>query len=61
MFDSDLIRLEKLSRIDRTVDSIRKRYGKHAVDSGIVLRDPSLVGIKSRDDTSMRSSFHIDS
>ena len=61
MFDSDLIRLEKLSRIDRTVDSIRKRYGKHAVDSGIILRDPSLVGIKSKDDTSMRSSFHFDS
>ena len=61
MFDADRERLEKISRIDRTVDAIRKRYGKHALDSGIIFRDPSLAGIKSCDETAMRSSFRLES
>ena len=61
MFDTDRERLEKLSKIDRTVDAIRKRYGKHALDSGVILRNPSLAGIKSCDETAMRSSFRLES
>ncbi len=58
MFDGDIEKIDKLCRLDRTVDSLRARFGKNAVHSARVLSDSDLVGIRSCEQSSMRSSFH---
>lgn len=58
LFDKNLDRLDKLSRIDNALDKIRLRYGTHSVERGILmLKDSPAVKNGLRDESSMRCSF----
>lgn len=49
LFD-DLEKRDKMESIEHTMDDIRRRFGHHTIQKGILLMDRALTGINPKDD-----------
>lgn len=57
IFDDEICARERLSKIDRAVDSIRDRFGYSSLQRGIVMCDKHLTGASVKDESRMRCAF----
>lgn len=57
---SDPAAREKHRRLDRAVDEIRRRYGYHAIESGLMLRDRSLSILNAKEDNAIHPHGYME-
>ena len=56
----DPFRREKQQKMDRAVDSIRERFGYHAVQRGLMLRDSALSSLDAKNDNTIHPVGYFD-
>ena len=49
-FTEDPTQRMKKEKLDRAIDDLRRRYGHNVVQRGVVLTDPTLAGLKPKED-----------
>ncbi|MBR3742423.1 MAG: DNA polymerase IV [Clostridia bacterium] len=49
-FTEDPTQRMKKENLDRAIDDLRRRYGHNVVQRGVVLTDPTLAGLKPKED-----------
>jgi DNA polymerase-4 len=54
---SDYLRRERLEQLEHAIDDIRRRFGYHTIQRGIIFEDWKLTGINPRDHTIHPVSF----
>ncbi len=57
IFDDEINKREKLSKLDSAVDSIRDRFGYSLLQRGVVMCDRRLTGASVKDDSRLRCAF----
>ena len=57
---ADEAKLDKQRRMDRAVDSIRERFGYHAVQRGLMLRDSGLSVLDAKNDNAIHPRGYMD-
>ena len=54
-FDEDIDKKERQEKLENTVENLRKRFGRSAINRAVVLRDESFKGLDIRDSHSLGS------
>ncbi len=49
-FTDDPTQRMKQENLDRAIDDLRRRYGHNVVQRGVVLTDPTIAGLKPKED-----------
>lgn len=59
LFD-DIEKRDKLEKVEHTIDDIRRRFGHHSIQKGILLIDRALTGINPKDDHTIHPFNYFD-
>ena len=54
-FDEDMIKKQKKEKLENAVETLRKRFGRTAINRAVVLRDDSFKGLDIKDSHSLGS------
>ena len=54
-FDEDMIKKQKKEKLENAVETLRKRFGRAAINRAVVLRDDSFKGLDIKDSHSLGS------
>lgn len=54
-FDEDMEKKEKKEKLENAVETLRKRFGRGAINRAVVLRDESFIGLDIKDTHSLGS------